>query len=140
MFSSDCKISSVHYHINCLCIFAFFCSFYQELLLAKVLVPFKGVIEGERKAKMNFGFSNYVAPSGINNVVKYFLKLSGVFLFSLHRPSLFSPPHSHLQFYAMVSFLPSSYILESLLCSVLIMLHFNARSFPVQIKCKNCLF
>lgn len=51
-------------------------SFYQELLLAKVLVPFKGVIEGERKAKMNFGFSNYVAPSGINNVVKYFLKLS----------------------------------------------------------------
>lgn len=50
--------------------------FYQELLTAKVLAPFKGIIEGEREAKTKSGFSNFVAPSGINAVVKYFLNLS----------------------------------------------------------------
>lgn len=69
--------------------------FYQELLTAKVLAPFKGIIEGEREAKMKSGFSNFVAPSGINAVVKYFLNLSGV-LFLLCIKSFNFPRHLFL--------------------------------------------
>lgn len=50
--------------------------FYQELLSAKVLVPFKGIIEGEKEAAKH-DFTNFVAPSGINSIVKHFLHSSG---------------------------------------------------------------
>ena len=50
--------------------------FYQELLSAKVLVPFKGIIEGEKEAAKH-NFTNFVAPSGINSIVKHFLHSSG---------------------------------------------------------------
>lgn len=55
----------------------FFFSFYQELLSANVLVPFNGVIEGEKKQE---GVKNYVAPSGMNTIAKHFLHTSGVLL------------------------------------------------------------
>ena len=50
-------------------------SFYQELLSANVLVPFSGIIEGENKRD---GVKHFVAPSGMNSVVKHFLHSSGV--------------------------------------------------------------
>lgn len=50
--------------------------FYHELLSAKVLVPFKGIIEGEKEAAKH-DFTNFVAPSGINSIVKHFLHSSG---------------------------------------------------------------
>jgi len=56
------------------------CRFYQELLSAKVLVPFEGIIEGEKETQKNHKFTNFVAPGGINTIVKHFLHSSGVFL------------------------------------------------------------
>ena len=52
-----------------------FSSFYQELLSSNVLVPFTGIIEGERKQD---GVKHFVAPAGISSVVKHFLHSSGV--------------------------------------------------------------
>ncbi|RMX48111.1 hypothetical protein pdam_00002604 [Pocillopora damicornis] len=48
-------------------------SFYQELISAKVLVPFNGIIEGENKKE---GMKNFTAPSGMNSIVKNFLNSS----------------------------------------------------------------
>lgn len=53
-----------------------FSSFYQELLSAKVLVPFSGIIEG---ANEQDGVRNFTAPSGMNSIVKHFLNSSGEF-------------------------------------------------------------
>lgn len=50
--------------------------FYQELLSAKVLVPFEGIIEGEKETQKNHKFTNFVAPGGINTIVKHFLHSS----------------------------------------------------------------
>ena len=51
-------------------------SLYNELLMSQVLVPFRGTIEGERKDLTKSVIENYVAPGGINNVVKHFLSSS----------------------------------------------------------------
>lgn len=47
----------------------------QELLYSNVLVPFNGVIEGELSSRQE-GNKNFVAPGGINSVVKHFMKNS----------------------------------------------------------------
>lgn len=52
-------------------------SLYDELLTGQVLVPFRGTIEGERKDLTRSVIENYVAPGGINGVVKHFLNSSG---------------------------------------------------------------
>ena len=39
-------------------------------------MPFKGIIEGEKEAAKH-DFTNFVAPSGINSIVKHFLHSSG---------------------------------------------------------------
>ena len=52
-------------------------SLYDELLTGQVLVPFRGTIEGERKDLARSVTENYVAPGGINGVVKHFLSSSG---------------------------------------------------------------
>ena len=49
---------------------------YDELLASQVLVPFSGTIEGERKDLTKTVVGNYVAPQGINSVVKHFLSNS----------------------------------------------------------------
>ena len=43
-------------------------------------MPFKGIIEGEKEAAKH-DFTNFVAPSGINSIVKHFLHSSGEALF-----------------------------------------------------------
>ena len=52
-------------------------SLYDELLSNRVLVPFRGMIEGERKDLTKSVIENYIAPGGINGVVKHFLNNSG---------------------------------------------------------------
>jgi renalase len=49
---------------------------YDELLASQVLMPFSGTIEGERKDLTKAVVGNYVAPQGINSVVKHFLSNS----------------------------------------------------------------
>lgn len=49
---------------------------YDELLANQVLVPLSGTIEGERKDLARTVLENYVAPHGINSVVKHFLNNS----------------------------------------------------------------
>ena len=49
---------------------------YDELLANKVLVPLSGTIDGERKDLTKTVMGNYVAPQGINSVVKHFLSNS----------------------------------------------------------------
>jgi len=48
-------------------------SFYQELISSNVLVPFNGIIEGEKKQN---GVKHFVAPTGISSIVKHFLHSS----------------------------------------------------------------
>ena len=50
--------------------------FYDELLASQVLAPLSGTIEGERKDLTKAVVGNYVAPQGINSVVKHFLNNS----------------------------------------------------------------
>ena len=47
----------------------------EELSYANILVPFHGLIEGERSSRQE-GNKNFVAPAGINSVVKYFMNNS----------------------------------------------------------------
>ena len=47
----------------------------QDLLYSNVLVPFNGVIEGELSSRQE-GNKNFVAPGGINSVVKHFMNNS----------------------------------------------------------------
>lgn len=49
---------------------------YDELLAGRVLVPLSGTVEGERKDLTGSVIENYVAPRGINGVVKHFLNSS----------------------------------------------------------------
>lgn len=49
---------------------------YDELLAGQVLAPLGGVIEGVRKELTKAVVGNYVAPQGINSVVKHFLNNS----------------------------------------------------------------
>ena len=49
---------------------------YDELLANQVLVPFGGTIDRERKDLTKTVLGNYVAPKGINSVVKHFLSNS----------------------------------------------------------------
>ena len=49
---------------------------YEELLANQVLVPFSGTIDGERRDLTKTVLGNYVAPKGINSVVKHFLSNS----------------------------------------------------------------
>ena len=49
---------------------------YDELFASQILVPLTGTVEGERKDLTKSVVGNYVAPSGINSVVKHFLKSS----------------------------------------------------------------
>ena len=44
---------------------------YDDLLSNKVIVPFQGIIEGEKKDLI--GMQNYVAPKGLNSIVKHYL-------------------------------------------------------------------
>ena len=46
----------------------------QDLLYSNILVPFNGVIEGELSSRQ--GTKNFVAPGGINSVVKHFMNTS----------------------------------------------------------------
>ena len=47
----------------------------QDLLYSNILVPFNGVIEGELSSRQD-GNKNFVAPGGINSVVKHFMNNS----------------------------------------------------------------
>ena len=49
---------------------------YDELLASQVLVPLSGTIEGVRKDLTKAVVGNYVAPQGINSIVKHFLSTS----------------------------------------------------------------
>ena len=50
--------------------------FFDELLASQVLAPLSGTIEGERKDLTKAVVGNYMAPQGINSVVKHFLNNS----------------------------------------------------------------
>ncbi|XP_074647635.1 renalase-like isoform X2 [Tubulanus polymorphus] len=48
--------------------------FYDDLLSTELLIPFTGLIEGSRHGE---GTKNFVAPKGMNSLVKHFLSMSG---------------------------------------------------------------
>lgn len=48
----------------------------QELLYSKILVPFSGMMEGEMSSRQDNESRNFVAPHGINSVVKHFINNS----------------------------------------------------------------
>ena len=63
--------------LNCKCFFTFIIPtrFYEELLQAGILKPFPGKIEGESVSDDQL--ENFMAPHGMNSVVKHFFSSSG---------------------------------------------------------------
>ena len=63
--------------LNCKCFFTFIIPtrFYEELLQAGILKPFPGKIEGQSVSDDQS--ENFMAPQGMNSVVKHFFSSSG---------------------------------------------------------------